>query len=86
MSRIIVQLSCRPCDAGEVVHQALQENDVSFHLITKHKVTMAGPNPKKSEAMAKKLLGFDDKFGYTVRGQSGSQPFTAGSSYCRCNT
>ncbi|XP_050735458.1 uncharacterized protein LOC127007955 [Eriocheir sinensis] len=67
VSRIIVQLSCRPCDAGEVVHQALQENDVSFHLVTKHKVTMAGPNPKKSNAMAKKLLGFDDKLGYTVR-------------------
>lgn len=69
MSRTIVQLSCRPCDAGEVVHQALQENDVTFHLVTKHKVIMAGPDAKKREAMAKKLLGFDNKFGYTVRGE-----------------
>lgn len=67
VSRTIVQLSCRPCDAGEVVHQALQENDVTFHLVTKHKVIMAGPDSKKREAMAKKLLGFDNKFGYTVR-------------------
>lgn len=71
VSRIIVQLSCRPCDAEGVVRQALRENDVTFHLVTKHKVTMAGPNPKKSDAMAKKLLGFDDKLGYTVRGQAG---------------
>lgn len=69
VSRTIVQLSCRPCDAGEVVHQALQENDVTFHLVTKHKVIMAGPDSKKREAMAKKLLGFDNKFGYTVRGE-----------------
>ena len=69
MSRTIVQLSCRPCDAGEVVHQALQENDVTFHLVTKHKVTMAGPDAKRSEIMARKLLGFDSKFGYTVRGK-----------------
>ncbi|MPC61646.1 hypothetical protein E2C01_055720 [Portunus trituberculatus] len=68
VSRTIVQLSCRPCDAGEVVHQALQENDITFHLVTKHKVTMAGPDAKRSEIMARKLLGFDSKFGYTVRG------------------
>lgn len=77
VSRIIVQLSCRPCDAEGVVRQALRENDIAFHLVTKHKVTMAGPNPKKSDAMAKKLLGFDDKLGYTVRGQAPgeTQPF-----------
>ncbi|XP_045119654.1 uncharacterized protein LOC123509428 [Portunus trituberculatus] len=69
VSRTIVQLSCRPCDAGEVVHQALQENDITFHLVTKHKVTMAGPDAKRSEIMARKLLGFDSKFGYTVRGK-----------------
>ena len=81
VSRTIVQLSCRACDAGEVVHQALQENDITYHLVTKHKVTMAVPDPKKREVMAKKLLGFDNKLGYTVRGETTMHRYSFSSFY-----
>ncbi|XP_071541838.1 uncharacterized protein [Panulirus ornatus] len=67
VSRSIIQVACRACDEGDAVLHALQENDATFHLITKFKVTMAGPTPKKSVAMANKLLGFDKKFVYTPR-------------------
>ncbi|KAK8729258.1 hypothetical protein OTU49_008718 [Cherax quadricarinatus] len=67
VSRSIMQMSCRACDEGDAVLEALHLNDVVFHLITKFKVIMQGPDKKKSAAMAIKLIGFDEKFVYTPK-------------------
>ncbi|XP_042216675.1 apolipophorins-like [Homarus americanus] len=61
VSRTIVHLTCQACAEGEAITQALQANDVTYHLITKLNIIMAGPRAR-SQAMARKVYGFDEKF------------------------
>lgn len=67
VSRNIIQLPCRACNDGDAVSEALAENDVTLHILTKFKVAMSGPNPKKSKLMANKVYGFDSKRIYTPK-------------------
>ncbi|XP_068250910.1 uncharacterized protein [Palaemon carinicauda] len=67
VARNIIQLPCRACNDGDAVSTALTENDVTLHILTKFKVEMAGPNPKKSKLMANKVYGFDSKRIYTPK-------------------
>lgn len=69
MSRTIVHIGCRTCDEGDAVYQALQGNHATYHLVTKFRPIMVAPTPRKAATMAAKLLGFDHKFVYTVRGE-----------------
>ncbi|XP_064081190.1 LOW QUALITY PROTEIN: uncharacterized protein LOC135197898 [Macrobrachium nipponense] len=67
VARNIIQLPCRACNDGDAVAEALAENDVILHILTKFKVAMSGPNPKKSKLMANKVYGFDSKRIYTPK-------------------
>lgn len=69
MSRTIVHIGCRTCDEGDAVYQALQGNHATYHLVTKFRPIMVAPTPRKAATMAAKLLGFDHKFVFTVRGE-----------------
>ncbi|XP_042216681.1 apolipophorins-like [Homarus americanus] len=67
VSRTIVHLTCQACAEGEAITQALQANDVTYHLITKLNIIMAGPRAR-SQAMARKVYGFDEKFVFGAGG------------------
>ncbi|XP_063594731.1 uncharacterized protein LOC134771671 [Penaeus indicus] len=66
VSRTILHLSCQPCETGENLAQVLKEYDVTYHIVTKIKINVEGPNEKRSKVMASKVFGFDEKFVYTV--------------------
>ncbi|KAK7076908.1 hypothetical protein SK128_015888 [Halocaridina rubra] len=67
VTRNIVHLPCRACDDGPAVAEALAENDITYHILTKFKVEVNGPNAKKSKAMSAKVWGFDKKRVFTPK-------------------
>lgn len=60
-------MPCRACDDGEAVTEALLENDVTYHILTKFKVIVNGPNAQKSRNMASKIWGYDRRRVYTPK-------------------
>ncbi|XP_069955767.1 uncharacterized protein [Cherax quadricarinatus] len=66
VSRTVIEISCQPCNEGETITEVLKANDITYHLITKLKIIMAGPSDKKSKEMAQKVYGFDEKLVYMI--------------------
>ncbi|XP_076069601.1 uncharacterized protein LOC143041519 isoform X2 [Oratosquilla oratoria] len=68
-SHSVIAISCSPCqtsDPGQF-RDFLKDQGITLHLITKARFEVEAPTPKKSKAIAAKVLGFDNRAAYTVK-------------------
>ncbi|XP_064081934.1 uncharacterized protein LOC135198290 [Macrobrachium nipponense] len=65
VSRNIIQLTCDSCLAGLFVEEAMRENDITYHLLSRDVPNTEGHDTKKTRALKKKLFGYDEKFVYS---------------------
>ncbi|XP_066981093.1 uncharacterized protein [Macrobrachium rosenbergii] len=65
VSRNIIQLTCDSCLAGLFVEEAMRDNDITYHLLSRDVPNTEGRDTKKIRALKKKLFGYDEKFVYS---------------------
>ncbi|ROT74762.1 hypothetical protein C7M84_006716 [Penaeus vannamei] len=65
VGRLLLQASCQLCDDGEDVAEALRENDVVLHVLSRLTVTLEGPETAESKTLAWRIFGYDKDLVYT---------------------
>ncbi|XP_063594303.1 uncharacterized protein LOC134771279 [Penaeus indicus] len=65
VGRVLLQASCQLCDDGESVAEALRENDVVLHVLSRLTVTLEGPETAESKTLAWRIFGYDKDLVYT---------------------
>ena len=69
VSRNIIQLSCHPCNAADTVGEAMENNDVTYHLLARASPNVVGPDARKNKLLQTKIFGYDEKFVYKSGGR-----------------